>query len=187
MRAGEVKIISVTPVSRGLVRPLLFVVAATALVVVGAHRLSIIHQHQTVLAFALVGPFVVVALTRAGRWRSHKVHVTNRRVIQEGGVLRHHSTSIEIRDVVATRVDQRVAERLSRRGLVVLETVAGPFVLATVRHPAALCRVIDAERVDESSDPVPLDTVFSFEEPEPFNFEGRPRRRDARRRHEWDG
>jgi hypothetical protein len=100
--------------------------------------------------------------------------VTNDRVIIEGGVLRHQRTSIEMRDVLATRVDQRVSERLTRRGYVYLETSAGPIAVGFVRHPGALCRLIDAERLVGESYSVPLDTVFTYEDPDPYQLEVRP-------------
>ncbi len=184
LREGEVRIISVTPVARGLVRPLLLALVAAALVVGGAQHVSLIHQHKWPLALVFVGPFALVALTRAWRWRSHKVHVTNERLVLEGGVLRHYRSSIELSDVIATRVDQRVTERLSRRGLVVLETSAGPMVVGKVRHPGALCRLIDAERSGHAGYPLPLDTVFTFEEPDALGLEVRPQRRRLGPRHE---
>ena len=183
-REGEVRIISVTPVARGLWRPALASVAAAALTVVGARHVHLVHQHGTVFAVVVVGPFALVALTRTWRWRSHKVHVTNERIVLEGGVLRHFRSSIELRDVIATRVDQRVAERLTRKGIVLLETVAGPLVVGPVRHPGALCRLIDAERTGAPSGALPLDTVFTYQEPEPFDFEVRPQRRRPRHRNE---
>jgi hypothetical protein len=145
---------------------------------------SLIHQHKWLLALVFVGPFALITLTRAWRWRSHKIHVTNERIVQEGGVLRHYRSSIELTDVIASRVDQRVAERLTRRGLLVLETAAGPIVVGKVRHPGALCRLIDAERSGHSNRPLPLDTVFGFEEPETLGFEVRPQRRRLGPRHE---
>jgi membrane protein YdbS with pleckstrin-like domain len=184
LRESEVRIISVTPVAKGLVRPLLLAFVATALVVVGAGHVNLIRQHKWLLALVFVGPFALVALTRAWRWRSHKVHVTNERIVQEGGVLRHYRSSIELPDVIATRVDQRVSERLTRRGLLVLETAAGPIVVGKVRHPGALCRLIDAERSGHAIRPLPLDTVFGFEEPEALGFEVRPQRRRLGPRHE---
>jgi membrane protein YdbS with pleckstrin-like domain len=184
MREGEVRIISVTPVARRLWRPLLATFAATALVVVGASHVHFVHQHETLLGVLLVGPFALVALTRAWRWRSHKIHVTSLRVVLEGGVLHHHRSSVELRDVVATRVDQRISERLTRKGIVLLETTAGPVVIDQVRHPAALCRLIDAERAGPPSDSLPLDTVFTFVEPDPFDYKVRPRRRPSRGRSE---
>jgi membrane protein YdbS with pleckstrin-like domain len=138
LREGEVKIISVTPVSRGVVRPLLFVVATVVLVVEGARHISFLHRHELLVGLIVIGPFVLVLLTRVWRWRSHKVHVTNQRIVLEGGVLGHHQSAIELRDVIATRVDQRVTERLTRRGSLLLETAAGPVALDQVRHPSAL-------------------------------------------------
>jgi uncharacterized membrane protein YdbT with pleckstrin-like domain len=118
-----------------------------------------------------------VALTRTWRWRSHKVHVTNERIVLEGGVLHHQRSTVDLRDVVALRVDQRVSERLTRRGVVVLETNGGSIMIGKLRHPGALVRLIDAERTNIYVDPVPFDTVFGYEEPEPFDYEVRPRRR----------
>ena len=177
LRAREVSIISVTPVAHGLVRPLVSVVVFVALVIVGAQHVHLIHQHEMLLGVIFAGPFVVVALTRAWRWRSHKVHVTNERIILDGGVLQHHRSTIELSDIVAIRIDQRVSERLTRRGVIFLETAGGPIVVGKVRHPSALCRLIDAERDNQAIGPLPFDTVFEYEEPDPFDYEVRPQRR----------
>ena len=177
LREGEVRIISVTPVARGTVRPCLVGIVLLGLVIFGGQHVDFIHQHEALMGLILAGPFAVVALTRTWRWRSHKVHVTNERIIIEGGVLRHHRSTVDLRDVVALRVDQRVAERLTRRGLVVLETNGGAVAIGKLRHPGALVRLIDAERANNQIDPVPFDTVFGYEDPEPFDYEVRPRRR----------
>ena len=50
-------------------------------------------------------------------------------------------------------------------------------MIGKLRHPGALVRLIDAERANNQIDPVPFDTVFGYEEPEPFDYEVRPRRR----------
>jgi membrane protein YdbS with pleckstrin-like domain len=184
LREGEVKIISVTPVSRGVGRPLLCVVATVVLVVEGARHISFLHRHELLVGLIVIGPFVLVLLTRVWRWRSHKVHVTNQRIVLEGGVLGHHQSAIELRDVIATRVDQRVTERLTRRGSLLLETAAGPVALDQVRHPSALCRLIDLERAVHPELSLPLDTIFSFDQPEQFDYEVRPRRRRSARRYE---
>src|SRR5579863_7227349 len=170
------KIISVTPVARGTLRPCLSGVVLLGLVIFGAQHVLFIHQHETVFSLILAGPFAVVALTRTWRWRSHKVHVTNERIIVEGGVLRHHRSAVDLRDVVALRIDQRVSERLTRRGVVVLETNGGAIMIGKLRHPGALVRLIDAERANNQISPVPFDTVFGYEDPEPFDYEVRPRR-----------
>jgi len=177
MREGEVRIISVTPVARGIVRPCLTGLVLLALVIFGGRHVHLIHEHETVLELIFAGPFALVALTRTWRWRSHKVHVTNERIVVEGGVLHHQSSSVDLRDVVALRVDQRVSERLTRRGLVVLETNGGSIMIGRLRHPGALVRLIDAERSHNQIDPVPFDTVFGYEDPQPFDYEVRPRRR----------
>jgi membrane protein YdbS with pleckstrin-like domain len=176
LREGEVKIISVTPVARGLVRPVLVGIVMLALVLFGAKHVHFIHHHEMLLGLIFAGPFALVALTRTWRWRSHKVHVTNERVVVEGGVLHHQRSTVDLRDVVALRVDQRVSERLTRRGLIVLETTAGSILIGKLRHPGALVRLIEAERANNQIDPVPFDTVFGYEDPEPFDNEVRPRR-----------
>jgi uncharacterized membrane protein YdbT with pleckstrin-like domain len=183
IREGEVRVISITPVSRGVVRPFLVTLTTIALIVESASRYALVHRFEDWLVLVLIGPLGLLTLTRIWRWRSHKVHVTNDRVIIEGGVLRHQYTSIEMRDVLATRVDQRVSERLTRRGYVYLETAAGSIPVGLVRHPGALCRLIDAERRESETYTVPLDSIYTYEDPDPYQLEVRP---DAwqRRRHE---
>ena len=173
------KIISVTPVARGTVRPCLAGIVLLGLVIFAAKHVLFIHQHEMLFSLILAGPFAVVALTRTWRWRSHKVHVTNERIVVEGGVLHHQRSTVDLRDVVALRVDQRVSERLTKRGVVVLETNGGSIVIGKLRHPGALVRLIDAERANNQIEPVPFDTIFGFEEPEPFDYEVRPRRQRA--------
>src|SRR5579863_3858075 len=176
LREGEMRIISVTPVARGTARPCVAGIVLLGLVIFGAQHVSFIHDYELLFSLILAGPFAVVALTRTWRWRSHKVHITNERVVVEGGVLRHQRSAVDLRDVVALRVDQRVSERLTRRGVVVLETNAGSILIGKLRHPGALVRLIDAERANNLIEPVPFDTVFGYEDPEPFDYEVRPRR-----------
>jgi len=90
LRDGEVKIISVTPVARGTFRPCVVGIVMLALVIFGAKHVHVIHEHEMLLGLIFAGPFALVALTRTWRWRSHKVHVTNERVVVEGGVLHHY-------------------------------------------------------------------------------------------------
>lgn len=178
LREGELRIITVTPVSRGISRPVVCAVVMIALVLFGAKHVHLIHDHEMILGLIFAGPFVLVALTRTWRWRSHKVHVTNERIIVEGGVLHHQRSAVELRDIAAIRVDQRVTERLTRRGVVYLETIGGTLSIGKLRQPGALARLIDAERDNHLNVPVPLETVSSYDEPEPFDYEVRlsPRR-----------
>ncbi len=177
LRDGEMKIISVTPVARGTVRPCLAGIVVLAAVIYGAKHVEFIHEHQLWFGLILAGPFALVALTRTWRWRSHKVHVTNERIMVEGGVLHRHRSTVDLRDVVALRVDQRVSERLTKRGVVVLDTNGGAVIIGKLRHPGALVRLIDAERANNQIDPVPFDTVFGYEDAAPFDYEVRPRHR----------
>jgi|SRR5271156_300058 len=173
-REGEVRVISVTPVSRGVIRPFLITATTLALIIDAAGRYSFIHRAEDWLVVLLVLPLAAVTLTRTWRWRSHKVHVTNERLVIEGGALRHQRTSLEMRDVIATRVDQRMGERLMRRGYVSVDTVAGPVLLGEVRHPGALCRLIDAERLGGVDHGDPFDTIYTYEDDEPYQFEVQP-------------
>jgi len=164
MREGEIRIISVTPISKGVIRPLLYTIAVAALIVAGAQHLHVVHRYEAILFLVVAGPFALVTLTRVWRWRSHKIRVTNQRVVVEGGVIHHRRSLIDLRDVVATHIDQRVSERLVRRGRLWLETNAGSFLVGTVRHPGALLRLIDAERFAEPS-------ASSFEDDDFFSDE----------------
>jgi uncharacterized membrane protein YdbT with pleckstrin-like domain len=174
-RDGEQSLITVTPVSEGLFRPLLSLVTAVALVQYGAGHFKFVHQHEFVLLLILAGPCLFVFLTRTWRWRSYKVRVTNERVIVEGGVARHFRSSIDLADVIASRVDQRVIERMMRRGSVWLETPAGTMDIGRVRHPAALCRLIDLQRSGFRNDSIPFDTIFEYETPDPHDYFVNPR------------
>jgi membrane protein YdbS with pleckstrin-like domain len=181
-REGEEGLISITPVAVGLFKPVLSLVTAVVLVQLGANHVHFIHQHEWIFLLVLAGPCLVVLLTRAWRWRSYKVRVTNERVIVEGGVARHFRTSIELRDVITSRVEQGFYERLVRRGSVSLETSAGTINIGCVRHPAALCRLIDLERANFRRDDVPLDTVFEYGHPDPHDYVVNPSTRRARHR-----
>ena len=180
-RYGEERVISITPVARGLTVPVLATVLAVVLIQLGTSHVHILHSVRTVLWVVLVVPCVFMVATRTWRWRSHKVFVTNQRVIIKGGVLQQHRGELELRDVLATRVDQRVRERLIRRGVVTLETRGATMSLGLVRHPSALCRLIERERMALPRDDVAYDTVFDFDPPGVHNFEINPRRRRDRR------
>jgi membrane protein YdbS with pleckstrin-like domain len=184
LRDGEVQIIAVTPVPWGVGRPMLVGAVGLALVLLGSAHVHFLHLIVWWLLAVLVAPFAVVTLTRIWRWRSHKIHVTSQRVLLEGGVIVHQRTVIELRDVIATRVEQRILERITRRGVVTLETSGGSIALGKVRHPGALCRIIDAERSEHGRQPLPLDTVFTFEDPTVDEFEIRPDRRRPRGKRE---
>lgn len=180
MRYEEQRIISVTPVAKGLLLPALALVTTTVAVQYGSAHVHLIRSLHTVLLVVLVVPCIVVLVTRVWRWRSHKVHVTNQRIVVEGGVLHHRRSDVEIRDIAATHIDQRVRERLMRRGMVILETRSGTMNLGVVHHPSALCRLIDNERLVLRGDEVAFDTVFDFDAPQSRDFEISPRRRRER-------
>lgn len=180
-RYGEERVISVTPVARGLLVPVFATVVAGVLVDLAVSHVHRLHSLHMILLLIFVVPCLLVVATRTWRWRSHKVHVTNQRIIVEGGVLRHYRSEVDLRDVIATHVDQRVHERLTRRGAVNLETRGGVMNLGVVHHPSALVRIIDQERAAIPVDDVAFDTVFDFEPPASHDFEINPRRRRDRR------
>lgn len=146
LRDGEDEIVSITPVARGVVRPMLITVVIAVTLFEGSHHSSLIHNYAGWLGIIFVAPSVLLILARVWRWRSHKIHVTSHRVVVEGGVLSRSQFSIELKDVIVTRVERRFSEQVTRRGVVVLETVAGPVEVGRVHHPAALGRIIDNER-----------------------------------------
>ncbi len=170
VRDGEARVVSVTPVGRGLARPLLALVTAIVLVDYGAGRFSYVHQHRLILGAILAGPCAMLVITRLWQWRSHKIHVTSQRVVIEGGAVPHYLHSIEFSDVLATRVEQRFGERLSRRGELFVETLAGSMYVGRVRHPAALARLIDRERARRAHELSVQGTEFHFEAVAPPGF-----------------
>ena len=147
LRDGEQRVISVTPVSRGVLRPTILALAMVATIRYAVDSLHGLDRYQALLNVVLVGPVLVVVATRVWRWRSEKIHVTTERLVVEYGATRRVRTGVELRDVVMVRTQQGIGERLTGRGSVVIETVAGPWLVGTIRHPAALVRLIDAERL----------------------------------------
>jgi membrane protein YdbS with pleckstrin-like domain len=179
-RYGEQRVITITPVARGLAVPVLATALAVTLVELGTSHVHFLYSIRTALWIVLVLPCLFVVATRTWRWRSHKVYVTNQRVIIKGGALEQHRGEVALHDVVATQVDQRFLERLGRRGVVALDTREGAVYLGLVRHPSALCRLIERERLALQRDDVAYDTVFDFDPPNVRNFEMNPRRRHRR-------
>jgi uncharacterized membrane protein YdbT with pleckstrin-like domain len=138
-------------------------------------------EYRVALAAVLVLPCLGILATRTWRWRSHKIHLTSQRIIVEGGVLQHSRSEVELHDLVKTRVSQRLRDRLARRGVIVVETPAGTLNLGMVRHPAALCRLIDNERRTYLVDDVAYDTVFDFDAPQDHDFDMSDRRHRGQR------
>ena len=180
-RSDEQRVVSVTPVSQGLLLPAFATVVAIVLVVLAVMHVHFFHTYRVALSVVLVGPGLAVFLTRTLRWRSHKIHLTNQRLIIEGGVLQHTSSEVELRDIVTTRISQRLRDRAARRGEVVIETTAGALHVGVVRHPAALGRLIDNERKNGAPKDVAYDTVFDFDSPQDHDYDVSPRRQRGRR------
>ncbi len=146
-RAGvEDATVSVTPVSPGVTRPwilLMAVVASTREVVDVVRGLG---PWQPWLYLVVAGPVALVAVVRTARWRSHKVHVHAGGITVQAGLGRRTQTTLSWDDIGAVDVERGLHDRLTARGLVVVETATGPWVLGLVRHPLALARVIEAQR-----------------------------------------
>jgi membrane protein YdbS with pleckstrin-like domain len=180
-RENEVRVVTVTPVSRGVAVPLVVAVVMAAAVGVGGHYWSWLHHEARWALLVLVAPALLLVATRSLRWRSHKVHVTSERVVAEGGVARRYRQSVEWSDVQAIRIEQGLRDRLTNRGSIFLETAAGTIFMGRVRHPAALVRLIERERAAPTSDRPPFDTVFEYDDPAARGYDVDPRwRRDAR-------
>jgi len=177
LRENEHRIISVTPVVSGLFRPLLSLATSLVFVDLMVTHIYSLSSREGLLLFIFAGPCAFVVGTRTWKWRSHKLHVTNQRVIAEGGVATRFTNAVELRDVLGTRIEQSFIERSLRRGEVVLDTASGPFYSGLVNHPAALCRLIDSERATPSSGNLPLDTVFEANLQPERVFEVRPQKR----------
>lgn len=158
--SDEALVVTVTPTAWGLTKPFLAAAVLATAVVVASSRWHALHRVEPYGLLVLVGPFVLVLATRTWRWRSHKIHVTTQRVVSEGGVLRHFVFQVPLDEIMATTVDQRLHERMRRRGVVVLTTRHDPLTLGPVRHPAALARVIEQGRRDQLPSRVSYDTVF---------------------------
>jgi membrane protein YdbS with pleckstrin-like domain len=145
---GETLVICVTPVPKGILSPLALLIVLEGIVVWVAMLWSLLHRYEAIALFAVGVLPALVLVTRSWRWRSHKVTVTTQRIVVEGGVLGRYSTQVNLGDVFATHANQTFAERLRRRGVVLLETHAGTVSLGPVRHPAALRRLVDRTRRD---------------------------------------
>jgi hypothetical protein len=145
LREGEVVVVSVTPVPRGLAGPVIVTAVVIGAVVAAAALWTWPHEHVRWLSLLVIPPAVVLG-GRLARWRSHKIVVTNQRIIEVGGVLTRHRGSFELHNVHTTHFEQRLTDRFARRGIVVLQTETTTVVLERVRHPDALVRVIDHQR-----------------------------------------
>ncbi len=96
-------------------------------------------------------------------------------------MLRHWESSVEMRDVLATT---RRSERHRSSVAAWVRLRPEPIVDLSrrlVRHPAALCRLIDAERAVQTYHSDPLDTVYTYEDPDASPYEVLPDQWQRRR------
>ncbi len=145
LQPGESVVVRVTARPKGLVGPTAICLAGVIALALAAHHWTGVRHAALWISLALVPPFVVV-MGRLGRWRSHKIVVSTQRVIASAGVARRHRASLPLRDILAVHVEQSLFDRVTRRGIVVLETPHESFSLDRVRRPDALARVIDFQR-----------------------------------------
>lgn len=167
LREDERSVVRVTPLVGGVLRPAVVTAVATALVILADHRIAWVTRHDWALAAVVIGPPALVTATRTWRWRRHTIVVTNQRVVTMSGVLARQSSSAELADVTVVHVDQRLHERVRRRGAVILDFADGSWSLGVVRHPAALARLIDTQR-RRGPEPSPSDEPLV--EPEDVGF-----------------
>jgi hypothetical protein len=167
LREDERSIVRVTPLVGGVARPAVLTVVVTALLIVADHRFTWVARHHWTLAAVVMGPPALVTLTRTLRWRRHAIVVTNQRVVTMSGVLARQSSSAELGDITVVHVDQRLHERVRRRGAVLLDFADGSWSLGVVRHPGALARLIDTQRRRE---PEPSWLDEPLVEPEDVGF-----------------
>jgi len=166
--SGERLIVSTTPISRGLWRPLLLAAMVTALVIIGGQHVTKVHTYEGACFAVLVGPPLFVALTRTVRWRSHKIHVTSERIVDEAGVLRVRSRELRHDEVLSVEVEQRLKDKVRRRGTVWVRSRNVDLPLGPLRHPESLVRLVDQARRGTRPSVTSYDTVFeprvSFDE-----------------------
>ena len=177
LREGEALVISVTPVARGTVRPSLVGHRRARAGDLGAPALAPAARSRDAARVGAGGSLrLVVALTRSWRWRSHKILVTNERIVVEGGVLatsaQHGQPRRRGRDCASISGSRNdcadEAWWCSRR--------RGAIMIGKLRHPGALRPPHRRRTSNDQIDPVAFDTVFGYEDPEPFDYEVRPRR-----------
>lgn len=173
---GEELIISVTPIVGGIVRPLCGIVLGSLVTYAAVTYIGALRAERWWLASILVGPFALIFAARVLRWRSHRVTLTSQRVVVRAGVLRRVTSSVDLDEVVTTRIDAGLGQRLSRRGRVILEGATVSMDIGLLRHPRALVRLIDAQRRGQHEASRPLDTVFS---PEDAGYHAPPSALDA--------
>lgn len=171
LRPGETVIVRVTARPRGLAWPVVATLVAVAGVVATMHFwIAARHWAALVTAVVIVPPSAVLG-ARLWRARSHKITVTSERVLASSGVARRHQASVLLRDVIAVHTEQSTLERLTRRGIVILDTPHGSLSLERCRRPDALARVIDFQRgqMVEASYAV-LDQASELEEAREFGL-----------------
>jgi len=168
LRDDERPVIRVTPLVGGVVRPVLLTLLGAVAVWLATHHIAALSRHSTVLWLLLVGPPALVSATRIARWRRHAIVVTSQRVVTMAGVLGRQVSSAELGDITVIHVDQRLHERVRRRGAVLVDVMDGSWNLGVVRHPGALARVIERQRALLTQNAEEYDPLV---EPEDLGFE----------------
>lgn len=149
LRSTERMIVSVTPSPQGLVGPLVAVAILVFAIVETSHFIETVAHYQQQVFVLLVGPAVIVALTRTWRWRSMKIVVTSEQIVMLRGVVRRTMIAIALDSVVTVSVHQRLRDRLTRKGTIGIETLNQSLTFGPLRHPGALVRLIEQARRDQ--------------------------------------
>jgi len=138
-------VVRVTAQPQGLLGPIALCLVGVVALVLAAHHWTAVRHAALWISLVLLPPFVVL-VGRLGRWRSRTIVLTTHRVMASAGVARRHRASLLLGDILAVHVEQSFFDRVTRRGIVVLETSQESFSLDRVRRPDALARVIDFQR-----------------------------------------
>jgi len=145
LRDGEFSIVSITPLSKGVIGPFAWTLLLAGAVVALSYQWHVVHRYEPVALAVFAGPPGLLTLTRARKWRSQRIIVTSQRLLVFTGVSARRRASIEWDDVVSTQIEQRWWQRPVHHGLVSVDTRVGSMVVGRVHHPEALVRVIDRQ------------------------------------------
>ena len=156
--AGEQVVVEVHRGRGRLVVPSLAVLvavgsSASCLVIAGRPTATGVGTLRIVawLTGGLAGVALIWLLGRFAAWRAETVTVTSARLVLSRGVLRRNIDQVHLARVVEVHVVQRLRQRLTRRGDVVLELVDGAAVVVeALRQPEVFQRVL--QRQIEASD-----------------------------------
>lgn len=153
LRPGETLVVVVSPIAQGVLGPLLIAIFILTAVAVSAHLWVWPRAHDKELALIAL-PALVVLAGRTFRWWRHRVVITSERIVETAGVLRRHTTTVNIASIEAIQVHQERRDRLMRRGSVVIDVVDDSIELHRVRRPDVFVRVVEYVRFPPEIEPI---------------------------------